>query len=620
MACGRSRSLVVNWKAVDGAAHGRRKLMLRPNCNNIYICPIKICLHSGFKSSRGLRKHINSKHSWYYYFDEQPEIKREEIEMNQPLRKKVCTSKKPAFSLEDGIGKTFLLWLCTSCGGGKSRKEALQIGKRAMKFLMEALGNNEGDNELTNEFIDCCLTSVSILIKFLQTLEEDWKLSSSASLNYVKAIGDMVDFRKANGVSDNTLRCFTVIEVYIRRAKENLSKKKNIECHRNLDLETLIARGSWATIEEMEEVIPFHIKEFKLVIEKCKEEKPVTKSELVFCTRFITALLFLRVTCSRPMTYQFLTIAMIEKAKFNDGIVDQTEFKTSAQYVFDTLIITTDVMSILDLYIDYIRPRLYPKCEYLLISTNGTQYQSLTTAMTMLVNQAIGKYIHPTRYRQIVETESSERLTREEQEFVTEDQKHSSNVAKIFYKKKQSRIVAMQGKKCMDKMTQQARGTNSDLMQMFNKIDNDFDNTVIEESRKLIQDDNCKSSCSNSNSISETNFDIRPVNDTNETEIVITNVTKALNPTLQSTIDIPVDDVVIKKEVVNLITNKTGKNVKFTAEEDRCLKEGINKYGRKSWACILKDDTYNFHKTRTRDSLRVRAESVAFKRYFVNQT
>ena len=62
---------------------------------------------------------------------------------------------------------------------------------------------------------------------------------------YVKALNDMIDFRKANGISDTTLRCFTVTEVYLRREKENLRKRKNLECTRNLNLETLIAKDSW---------------------------------------------------------------------------------------------------------------------------------------------------------------------------------------------------------------------------------------------------------------------------------------------------------------------------------------------------------------------------------------
>ena len=91
-----------------------------------------------------------------------------------------------------------------------------------MKFLMESYGNNESDLDLTYEFVDCCLGSPNVFISFLQTLEKDWNLSSSASLNYVKAIEDLIDFRKTRGVSDNTLRCFTVTELYLRRAKENL--------------------------------------------------------------------------------------------------------------------------------------------------------------------------------------------------------------------------------------------------------------------------------------------------------------------------------------------------------------------------------------------------------------
>jgi len=107
--------------------------------------------------------------------------------------------------------------------------------------------------------------------------------------------------------------------------------------------------------------------------------------------------------------------------------------------------------------------------------------------MSMLVHQAIGKYINPTRCRQIVETESSERLTLQEQKYVSEDQKHSSKVAKMFYKKKHSRQVAIEGKKCMDKMTKEARsGTSQNLMSLFKDIDSKFDGKVIEKSREIV--------------------------------------------------------------------------------------------------------------------------------------
>ena len=56
---------------------------------------------------------------------------------------------------------------------------------------------------------------------------------------------------------------------------------------------------------------------------------------------------------------------------------------------------------------------------------------------------AIGKYIHPTRYRPIVETESSAILDLDEQQWVSEDQKHSSKVVKTHYQKKHSRDIAV---------------------------------------------------------------------------------------------------------------------------------------------------------------------------------
>ena len=62
--------LSVDWQAYNGATHKRRMLHLKPNADGIFLCPIDNCLHVAFKSQRGLRRHIESRHSWYYYFDE----------------------------------------------------------------------------------------------------------------------------------------------------------------------------------------------------------------------------------------------------------------------------------------------------------------------------------------------------------------------------------------------------------------------------------------------------------------------------------------------------------------------------------------------------------------------
>ena len=664
---GPRRVLFVNWHSLNGAAQGKRKLVLRANNEGSFTCPVNLCLHSNFKSQRGLRKHIDNKHPWYYYFEEQPQVNRKEIEALQPPQRRANTLSKPCYSMEVGIGHEFLNWLCTSCGGGKTKREAKQIAKRALKFLMECTGGNDSGIPLSNELIDCCLGSASIIIRFLTTLESEWKLSFSSSLSYVKALTDLLDFRKANGVTDSNLRCFTVTEVYLRRAKENLSKKKNLECTRNFDLETLIAKDSWATLEEMEKVIPFHLNHFKNIVEKCKKQLPLpTKQELMFCTRFVTTFLFLRVKCSRPMTFQYLTLSMIEKAKVNQGFIDQTEFKTSSKYLFDTLIITKDVLIVLDVYIDIVRPLFNPLCEYLLVSSTGCQYQSLTTAMTMLVHQAIGKYIHPTRYRQIVETASADLLTREEQEVISEDQKHSSTVAKVYYKKKQSRKVALEGKQCMEKLIGNARKENESivgnaLLELESLKTNAFDESVLLKSFNFINSSNDEVPSTSKldpstnvtspyQSYSSNTFTKKFSDDLlQRTKDALTNVEntsishKSPSITMQNNVDMENRcDLSIERSVQSastalpqnpLMTNLDGhyadkfdsalkksemnrpiKNVKFTREEDDYLLKGIKKYGRKNWASIFKDKSYSFHESRTRDSLRVRADSAAFKR------
>ena len=74
----RKRVLNVDWRAIDGACHKKRILHLKGDSNGLFFCPIKTCLHMGYKSKRGLRKHIDSTHTWYYYFNEQPAVNRDE--------------------------------------------------------------------------------------------------------------------------------------------------------------------------------------------------------------------------------------------------------------------------------------------------------------------------------------------------------------------------------------------------------------------------------------------------------------------------------------------------------------------------------------------------------------
>ena len=188
-------------------------------------------------------------------------------------------------------------------------------------------------------------------------------------------------------------------------------------------------------------MIPYHLPKYKKVIELCKSESTssVSCSDLTFATRFIATFLFLRVKGTRPMTYQFLTVHMFEEGKKNNGYIDQRLFKTADRYVFDSIVLDNTCIAILDGYVKYIRPLLQPSCSYLLTNRNGIQFRKLTDSVSILMFEAIGKYVNPTRYRQIIETESFNSLELDECTWISEEQKHSSQVAKNVLSKKRDR-------------------------------------------------------------------------------------------------------------------------------------------------------------------------------------
>ena len=129
----------------------------------------------------------------------------------------------------------------------------------------------------------------------------------------------------------------------------------------------------------------------------------------------------------------------------------------------------------LDQYVKHIRPLMQPRCNYVLATRNGTQYSKLCDLMSALVFQAIGNYIHPTWFRQIVETESANRLSIEEKDLITKDQKHSSRVTEVHYRKRSSREVALKARECMKK-----------LQNSPDKIKKDFQQTALKKNYTLI--------------------------------------------------------------------------------------------------------------------------------------
>ncbi|XP_068727965.1 uncharacterized protein, partial [Montipora capricornis] len=399
----------------------------KDDADSLYHCPIHLCEHEGFQSQRGCRKHVYNKHSWFFYFDEKPRVDSKLAANSSKVPTKSCASSTvvddvsssntrskpgarsmPSFSSSSQIGEQFTTWLAGSGGGYKKDRPAQQI--------------------------EC-------------------KLGLGGRLGYIDAISELIDFRKVNGASDGVLRKLSATELYIKRARKTVAKMMRLQWTQDLDVETLEARGHWATMEELFEVVSFHLPRYEQTVKTCQNDPgQVNPSDLTFATKFLATYLFIKVKGSRPMTYQYLTVEMVKAAKENGGFIDQKTFKTAGKYGFDSVILTDTSMQILDGYITFVRPLLKPQCDFVLVTKSGKQHSKLGNEMSKLVFDAIGKYIHPTRYRQIVETQSLDALDDKEHRVLCEDQKHSSVVAKVHYQKRRSREVAVKALECLQKL------------------------------------------------------------------------------------------------------------------------------------------------------------------------
>ena len=171
-----------------------------------------------------------------------------------------------------------------------------------------------------------------------------------------------MDYRKFQGFPANILQHFSVVEIYLRRIRKGFSKKMRVNWSRSLDIETLEKKGHWATIKELQQVIPFHVGKFNDILSRCKQSpKVVSPTELTFATRCIAAILFLRVKGTRPKSCQFLTLEMIEYAGKKDSFIDQRKFKTADRYSFDSFLLDKTSLDVIKSYKCHIRP-LNPSC------------------------------------------------------------------------------------------------------------------------------------------------------------------------------------------------------------------------------------------------------------------
>ena len=556
-----------------------KRLHLKPNADGVYFCPVDLCESDGFKSQRGCRKHVHIKHGWYYFFDEKPDMNKYFPELCTNSSTKQTTRRGqstgiPCFQKDCQVSNKFTRWLCSIGGGGKSSSQAEQTNTRALKYLKFCCSDQLSSWEIPESVVDYCLGLVSSISEFIDYIQEKpFSVGNSGAIGYVNALSHLLDFRRSTAKNDQNTHIFIATEVFLDRVKKCLKKKLKIEWNTVLSLDYLSSINCWATLEDMKAVIPFHENKYNTIItSEIEADSTLSAHDLTFATAFVTSVLFLSVKATRPMTYQFLTTNMISSLPEKGGIIDSTMFKTALSYSFDSLLINSDVMKILTNYTLYVRPKLNPQCQYLLISRNGTQLKKLGDIFGRMVFQAIGKYIHPTRYRQIVETESSKSLSPEEQNQLSIDQKHSSRVAQVHYRKLESQQVAINGHKCMQKLLNQSK--------------------------------------ENAKSQDHTDFQIEKVCDSGDSTKLI-EVTQSLmsndSITSNASAKLPNVNVVVNDIAPKANHRKRGKQVPFTKAEDKFLTDGVKKYG-KNWTNIIRDETYRFNPSRKTCTLLQRAK------------
>ena len=231
--------------------------------------------------------------------------------------------------------------------------------------------------------MDFSLSSPTLLFRFVDVMEEEWKLQHAGRLGYLDSISEYIDFRKVRNPSEHVLRNLAITEMHLKKARRSISKMMRLQWVRDLDIETLEAKGHWATMAELVDVIAVNLPRYKNILKSCRSN-PETASplHLSLATRFVAVYLFVKVKGSRPMTYQYLKFEMVEKAGKNGGFVDQKNFKTAGKYDFDSLILSASSQRILESYISDIRPLLKPRCDYVLVTRSGAQFTKLSNLMS----------------------------------------------------------------------------------------------------------------------------------------------------------------------------------------------------------------------------------------------
>ena len=84
--------------------------------------------------------------------------------------------------------------------------------------------------------------------------------------SYLDAIAELGDFGKVNGASESVLRGLTCTELYLKKVCKTVSKMMRLQWTSELDIDALEAKGHWATLEELLEVVGRYLPRYESVL------------------------------------------------------------------------------------------------------------------------------------------------------------------------------------------------------------------------------------------------------------------------------------------------------------------------------------------------------------------
>ena len=107
----------------------------------------------------------------------------------------------------------------------------------------------------------------------------------------MNALGHLLDFRITftNSTSENVF-VFLATEIYLQRVKCFLSKKIKLQWNEVLSVDYLDSINCWATLADLQKVIPFHANRYKqIMLNSTTPSSCIAPHDLSFATSFNAA-------------------------------------------------------------------------------------------------------------------------------------------------------------------------------------------------------------------------------------------------------------------------------------------------------------------------------------------